>query len=172
MNTNTLRLAVLVLALLTACAPPSPGGRVPSTWARDERIILDAITASADAWNRGDLKGHLAIYVDTVTFMTKSGPRPGVAAVEQQFTALYFRDGKPKQSLGFEQVRIRPLDDGAALATGRFKLTGGGEAEQSGVVYARLDSHGRWVARGARPLQLSGPPSCARRQEPSAFVAA
>ena len=127
-----LRFAFLAVPLIAACTPPPVSGRIPATWAQDEALIRDAITASADAWNRGDLKGHLAIYVDTVTFMTKSGPRPGVAAVEQQFSAVYFRDGKPKQSLGFEQVRIRPLDAGAALATGRFRLTGGGEAEQSG----------------------------------------
>lgn len=124
--------SLLAITLLAACAPPALTARAPATWQQDEAAIRDAIAASADAWNRGDLKGHLAIYVDTVTFMTKAGPRPGVAAVEQQFTQVYFRDGKPKQSLGFEQVRIRPLDDGAALATGRFRLTGGGEAEQSG----------------------------------------
>lgn len=133
MTAYSLRAPVLLaFAFAGACAPPAVATQSPSTWARDEAEIRAAITASSDAWNRGDLKGHLAIYVDTVTFMTKSGPRPGVAAVEQQFNTVYFRDGKPKQTLGFEQVRIRPLDDASALATGRFMLSGGGEPEQSG----------------------------------------
>ncbi|MDQ3522429.1 MAG: DUF4440 domain-containing protein, partial [Gemmatimonadota bacterium] len=76
--------------------------------------------ASAEAWNRGDLKGHLAIYVDTVSFMTRTGPRPGVAAVEESFTKTFFRDGKPKQNLRFEQLAVRPLGRDAALGTGRF----------------------------------------------------
>lgn len=120
------------LLALAACAPPPPGTADLSDWAADEAAIRAATTASADAWNRGDLKGHVAIYVDSVTFMTRNGPRPGVAAVEQSFASTYFRDGQPKQQLRFEQVTIRRLDANAALETGRFVLSGGGEPEQSG----------------------------------------
>lgn len=116
-----------------ACAPASPvAAPVAAGWTADEAAIRAATMASADAWNRGDLKGHLAIYVDSVTFMTRNGPRPGVAAIEQSFTATYFRDGRPKQQLRFEQVTVRRLDANAALETGRFVLSGGGEADQSG----------------------------------------
>lgn len=125
--------ATLIFTIAAACAPVTPygvGGK--STWAADEAAIRVATTASADAWNRGDLKGHLAIYVDSVTFMTANGPRPGVAAIEQSFTTTYFRDGQPKQALRFEQVTIRRLDHNSALETGRFILSGGGEPDQSG----------------------------------------
>lgn len=122
---------MLALTGAAACAPlPQPAAH--SNWAADEAAISAATSASADAWNRGDLKGHLAIYVDSVTFMTKSGPRPGVAAIEQSFTTSYFRDGQPKQQLRFEQVTIRRLDANSAVETGRFVLSGGGEPEQSG----------------------------------------
>ena len=124
---------MLAFAAASACAPQTQIG-IPgaSTWAEDESAIRSATTASADAWNRGDLKGHLAIYVDSVTFMTRTGPRPGVAAVEQQFSTVYFRDGRPKQQLRFEQTTIRRLDANSALETGRFILSGGSEPEQSG----------------------------------------
>lgn len=118
--------AAVALATLSACAPRAQsGGSAYSAWAADEARIRAATTASADAWNRGDLKGHLAIYVDSVTFMTRTGPRPGVAAIEQSFTTTYFRDGQPKQMLRFEQVTVRPLGRDAALETGRFILTAG-----------------------------------------------
>lgn len=120
----------------TPTAPPVPA----TDWKADEAQILAAAQASADAWNRGDLKGHLALYVDDVTFMTKTGPRPGVAAIEESFAKKYFHEGRPKQALRFEQVVIRPLGPDAALETGRFVLSGGGEAEQSGwftVVWMR-----------------------------------
>jgi uncharacterized protein (TIGR02246 family) len=102
------------------------------THATDETEIRAAMAASADAWNRGDLPGHLAIYVDSVTFMTKSGPRPGVKAIEEAFTRSYFRDGQPKQRLGFDQLTIRFLARDVALETGHFQLTGGGEPDQGG----------------------------------------
>lgn len=122
---------VAVLASACAAATSAPGG-VPATWPADRAEIAALVQESADAWNRGDLRGHLALYVDSVTFMTANGPRPGVAAVEASFSRTYWQDGRPLQRLGFEQVVVRPLAPGAALATGRFVLSGGGRDEQSG----------------------------------------
>lgn len=127
------RLLTVVLGLLAAaCAAPVPGPAPAASWSADEAQIRSAIAASSEAWNRGDLRGHLAIYVDTVTFMTRAGPRPGVAAIEESFANTYFRGGQPRQQLRFEQVVVRPLGRDAALQTGRFVLSGGGEPEQSG----------------------------------------
>lgn len=129
--------SLFLISLLLACAfagsaqaaePVSPS----STWSADEAQIRAASEASAEAWNRGDLKGHLAIYVNDVTFMTKNGPRPGVDRIEESFAQKYFKDGRPKQALSFQEITLRPLGPDAALETGRFRLTGGGEAEQSG----------------------------------------
>ena len=141
-------LLALTVGALTACSVRVQRDVSPeAAWAADEAAIRAATTASADAWNRGDLKGHVAIYVDSVTFMTRNGPRPGVAAVEQSFAATYFRDGQPKQQLRFEQVTIRRLDANSALETGRFILSGGGEPDQSGwftLVWVRTP--GGWKA--------------------------
>lgn len=115
-----------------AAAPRAGAASVPATWDADTAEIRSRTKASSDAWNRGNLKEHLAFYVDTVTFMTANGPRPGVAAVEKAFSEKYFRDGAPKQTLSFSQVVIRPLGRDAALETGRFLLSGGGEPDQSG----------------------------------------
>lgn len=134
MKKATAILAALSIAVLaggcsgaTRTNPP-----VPATWAADAAEIRALTTASTEAWNRGDLKGHLAIYVDSVTFMTRNGPRPGVAAIEESFTRTYFKDGMPKQQLRFEQVSLRPLGRDAALETARFILSGGGEPDQTG----------------------------------------
>ncbi len=126
-------LALTVVLAAAGCATATRGiAPVPATWAADEAEIRARTTASTEAWNRGDLKGHLAIYVDSVTFMTRQGPRPGVAPIEEAFTRTYFRDGMPKQQLRFEQVSLRPLGRDAALETARFILSGGGEPDQSG----------------------------------------
>lgn len=117
--------------LLGACAGPSQS---PTSIMneRDESQIRAALQGSVDAWNRGDLKGHLAIYDSSVTVMTKNGPRPTIDAIEASFGQKYFVDGKPKQSLRMESVRVRALSEQSALVTGRFVLSGGTEPEQSG----------------------------------------
>ena len=125
------RTAVFLSALaIVACAPRmtelAPGH------GNDEAEIRAAMIASAAAWNRGDLRGHLAIYVDTVTFMTKTGPRPGVQAVEDAFTRTYFRNGQPKQALDFSRLTVRFVAKDVALVTGHFQLSGGGEPDQAG----------------------------------------
>jgi uncharacterized protein (TIGR02246 family) len=127
---SLLALGSLVLGACTVTA--SAGNPRPASWAADEAQIRAATNASAEAWNRGDLKGHLSIYVDSVTFMTRNGPRPGVAAIEQDFTTTFFNQGMPKQQLRFEQLTVRRLGPEAALETGRFILSGGGLPDQSG----------------------------------------
>jgi len=127
---KTTLIAACMLALC-ACAvvdnPPQD-----TVTAQDEAQMRAAVQASADAWNRGDLKGHLAIYDASVTVMTKSGPRPTIEAIEKSFGQAYFVDGKPKQNLRMETVAIRGLSARSALMTGKFILSGGAEPEQSG----------------------------------------
>lgn len=131
------RFSAVLLCVLVAtvgCTPSPPqAAPAPADWASDEAAILALTRESSAAWNRGDLAGHLAIYVDSVTFMTREGPRPGVAAIEEAFKRSYFReDGMPKQQLRFEQASVRPLGRDAALHTARFVLSGGGEPDRSG----------------------------------------
>ena len=119
----------LALAFLAA-AFTAPAAT--ADWAADEAEIRRCLADSALAFNRGDLPGHLAAYDASVTFMTKDGPRTGVAAIEKAFRETYFRDGRAIQQLRFGQLAVRPLGPDAALATARWALSGGGKAEQSG----------------------------------------
>lgn len=128
-------MAIVLLASLgplAGCAPRQQTGAAPSSWPQDEAEIRAAAHASSAAWNRGDLRGHLGIYVDSVTFMTADGPRPGVDALHDAFARTYFDQGVPNQQLRFEQVTVRPLGRDAALQTGRFVLSGGGDPDQTG----------------------------------------
>lgn len=122
---SAFRIFVLLAALL---APPLAS----ADWTADEAEIRQALAKSVDAFNRGDLPGHLAIYDPGVTFMTKDGPKPGVAPIEQSFREHYFKDGKPIQQLRFEQLAVRALGPESALATARWALAGGGKPELSG----------------------------------------
>jgi uncharacterized protein (TIGR02246 family) len=139
MHTHAPRVPAVLVVLLLACLTPLAGcaarqqpAGAPTSWPQDEAEIRAAARASTEAWNRGDLQGHLAIYVDTVTFMTADGPRPGVDAIHDAFARTYFSDGAPNQQLRFEQLAVRPLGRDAALQTGRFVLSGGGAPDQTG----------------------------------------
>ena len=128
---------LLSLLLVTACAVPQPAVE------EDEAQIVAALRASTQAWNRGSLAGHLAIYDPSVTAMTRQGLRRGVAPIEEAFSRTYFRDGKPKQQLNTQEITIRMLSADSALVTGRFILSGGSEKEQSGwftLVWIRTPS--------------------------------
>ncbi|HYU31848.1 MAG TPA: nuclear transport factor 2 family protein [Thermoanaerobaculia bacterium] len=132
---RTRLLPILLLCGLLSGASPvhstEPAAQ-PDGWSADEAQIRALSQASADAWNRGDLKGHLAIYAEEMTFMTRNGPRPGVEPLEKAFAEKYFHDGRPKQTLSFDNRTLRRLGPDASLETGRYVLSGGGEPEQSG----------------------------------------
>ena len=118
--------------LFVFCAALHAAPMAAADWAADEVQIRQSLTASTEAFNRGDLPGHLAIYDESVQFMTKDGPRPGIAPIEKAFREHYFKDGQPIQQLCFEQLAVRRLNEGAAIATARWALAGGGQPEQSG----------------------------------------
>lgn len=131
MRRNSL-LAALFLCGFLSGASSVLAAEPAADWSADEAQIRALSQSSADAWNKGDLKGHLAIYSDDMTFMTRTGPRPGVAPLEKSFSEKYFKDGRPKQTLSFGDRTLRRLGPDAVLETGSFRLTGGGEPEQSG----------------------------------------
>jgi ketosteroid isomerase-like protein len=139
-------IAAIALAL-AACTTTAPATGDPMNES-DRTQLQVAVQASADAWNRGDLQGHLAIYDASVTVMTREGPRPTVEAIEKSFGQTYFVNGKAKQNLRMERVAVRTLSADAALMTGRFVLSGGNEAEQSGwftLVWVRTPAGWRAV---------------------------
>jgi ketosteroid isomerase-like protein len=140
---NTSLPARFFAVLLLACALPAH-----ADWAADEAAIRRSLEDSVAAFNRGDLGGHLAIYDASVEFMTKDGPRPGIAPIEKAFRERYFKDGRPIQALGYERLAVRRLTEDAAVATARWSLTGGDLAPLSGwytLVFLRTPAGWRAV---------------------------
>lgn len=133
------RLALLFLLAIVSVAPAA--AQDPATVIRTE---LDSIAA---AWNRDDIERHVAPYADSATMMGSRGLIRGRNAVRDVLLRGFWRDGKALQRLHFEEVEVRVLGRGdAAVATGRFVLTGGGRDEASGrftTVWERQG--GRWV---------------------------
>jgi beta-aspartyl-peptidase (threonine type) len=88
--------------------------------------------ASAEAWNRGDMAGHVAIYTDSASMMTSRGPMFGRDSIANGLARSFWKDGKPTQQLRFEDLVVRPLGADYALVTGAFILSGGEKAETRG----------------------------------------
>ena len=118
--------------IFVLCAALFASPLAAADWASDEAEIRRSLAASVLAFNRADLPGHLAIYDESVQFMTKNGPRPGIAPIEKAFRETYIKDGRAIQQLRFEELAVRSLTPDAVLATARFVLSGGGKPDQAG----------------------------------------
>jgi uncharacterized protein (TIGR02246 family) len=123
--------ACLALAALASCGHaavvPTPGN------SRDAAAIRATLDSTAAAWNRGDLNGYLAVYVDSAMEMGATGVETGRDKIEATMKAGFWRTGRPLQVLHYENVVVRPLSGDKALVTGRFVLTGAGRPDQTGV---------------------------------------
>jgi ketosteroid isomerase-like protein len=127
----------LVPAVLWGCAvPPAPHG--------DPRLEINAMLArSAAAWNRGDLAGFMNDYAhDSLTsYVTRGHVQYGWQPLYDRYQAAYFAPGKSRDSLTFDEVRVRPLTTEVALCTARFALHRGQRVIASGPFTLILAKH-------------------------------
>ena len=143
--------------IFVLCAALFASPLAAADWASDEAQIRGSIAASASAFNRGDLPGHLAIYDESVQFMTKNGPRPGIAPIEKAFSEAYFKEGKAIQQLRFEDLAVRSLTADCCARDGALRAVGRRQARPVRLVHARLAADARRMAGRARPLELEPP---------------
>ena len=132
----------VVLAVLWGCTvPPVPHG--------DPRLEISAMLArSAAAWNRGDRAGFMNDYArDSLTsYVTGGHVQYGWQPLYDRYQTAYFAPGKSRDSLTFDDVRVRPLTTNLALCTARFALHRGQRVIASGpftLILAKRDD--RWL---------------------------
>jgi len=106
------------------------------------------LTRSAAAWNRGDLAGFMNDYArDSLTsYVTGGHVQYGWQPLYERYQTAYFAPGKSRDSLAFDDVRVRPLTTGLAFCTARFALHRGGQVIASGpftLILAKRDD--RWL---------------------------
>lgn len=137
-----MRGAWLVTVFAAACAAP----RVPLGDPQAE--IAAMLGRSAADWNRGDLDGFMSDYVRDSTVSTVSGGHVqyGWRPLYDRYRADYFASGKPRDSLVFEQIRVRALTTDLAYATARFRLLRTDSVVSSGPFTLVLQKRGeRWM---------------------------
>src|SRR5205807_1602325 len=127
---------VMIVAACTA--PPS---------ASPQADITAMLARSASDWNRGDLAGFMSDYArDSLTsYMAGGHVMYGWQAMYDRYQANYFAPGKSRDSLSFDELRVRVLTPDFAYATARFKLSKRDAVVASGPFTLVLQRQGdRW----------------------------
>jgi len=117
-----------------------------SSEVRLESRVDSMLEQSAGAWNRGDLEGFMSVYLQSseTSYVGGSGLRTGYDAIHQRYAPL-FREGASRDSLRFEELRVRSIDEDVAVGTARWVLHRDNRVTGSGpftLVLRRVD--GSW----------------------------
>lgn len=125
-NRKSARLALLGLVFAAGC-------RFEVGEAEDlDGSVRAMLSASADAWNRGDLDGFVSIYANapSTSFMTPDGPIHGIDSIRAAYAPAF--DGGVRDSLRFENLTVRPIPPLMAVVTGRYVLERGDSLSSNG----------------------------------------
>jgi len=128
------RLAALTFLLV--CALFTSGCRIEVEDEGDsnvQRAVEDMLEESAGEWNRGELAGFMDDYVpsENTTYIGGGGLLTGYDAIRERYAPL-FEPGAERDSLRFEDVRVRRLAAVEAIATARWILYRDGAVTGSG----------------------------------------
>lgn len=95
--------------------------------------VRSMLEASADGWNAGELDAFMAVYADSpeTTYVGGSGLRVGYDAIRDRYAPL-FRPGADRDSLRFEDVRVRSLGPDVAVGIARYVLRDSAEVTGAG----------------------------------------
>ena len=106
----------------------------PTASADAQAAIGAMLTRSAADWNRGDLAGFMSDYArdSTLSYVSGRGVLYGWQTLYDRYQRVYFAPGAQRDSLTFENLRVRLLAPDVAFATARFRLTRGDAVVASG----------------------------------------
>lgn len=112
--------AVLMMSLVAACGAPAPPADHPTA------AVTLVLTESARAWNRGDLDGFMASYLDdsATVFVTADSAHAGFDWIRARY-APRFTPAAVRDSLRFEGIEVRGLGPEHAVATAHYVLVRG-----------------------------------------------
>jgi ketosteroid isomerase-like protein len=148
--------AFLALSVLSGCTieiEDEGDSDVPGAVAR-------MLEESAGAWNRGELDGFMDDYVESgnTTYIGGGGLLTGYEAIRARY-APRFEPGAARDSLRFEDVKVRRLAAVEAIATARWILFQGDTITGSGPFTLVLrHTSGGWKIIHDHPSSDPSPP--------------
>ena len=140
-----LAVALVLVASLPGCEiepADNPELRRAASEADLAGRVDSMLAASAAGWNAGDLGAFMDVYADSpeTTYVGGSGLHVGYQAIRRRYAPL-FRPGADRDSLRFEDLRVRRLGADVAVGVARYVLHEGGEVTGAGpftLVLARV----------------------------------
>jgi ketosteroid isomerase-like protein len=132
---------VVLVPVIASCSVPRENLGDP------QQEIGAMLQRSAADWNRGDLDGFMSDYAkDSLTsYMAGAHVQYGWQPLYDRYQRNYFAPGKSRDSLSFDELRVRALTPDLAYATARFKLSRHDSVVASGPFTLVLQRQGdRW----------------------------
>jgi ketosteroid isomerase-like protein len=130
-GSTSLKVAGLWLAVLSAAACTI---QIEDEGDADvQGSVVRMLEESAGAWNRGELAGFMDDYLESTntTYIGSMGLLSGYESIRARYAPL-FEPGASRDSLRFDDVRVRRLAAVEAIATARWILYQGDTVTGSG----------------------------------------
>lgn len=109
--------------------------------------VASLLDRQAAAWNAGDLDGFMSAYSPspTTTYIGSTGLIEGYDGIRERY-APGFAQGAARDSLRFEALRVREVDERVGVATARYVLEREGTVTSTGpFTLVLLNVEGAWL---------------------------
>ncbi|MYA34300.1 MAG: nuclear transport factor 2 family protein [Gemmatimonadales bacterium] len=109
--------------------------------------VASLLDRQAAAWNGGDLEGFMSAYSPspTTTYIGSTGLIEGYDGIRERY-APGFAQGAARDSLRFEGLRVREVDERVGVATARYVLEREGTVTSTGpFTLVLLNVEGAWL---------------------------
>ena len=109
--------------------------------------VASLLQRQAAAWNGGDLDGFMSVFSQspTTTYIGSTGLIEGYAGIRERY-APGFAPGAARDSLRFEGLRVREVDERVGIATARYVLEREGTVTSTGpFTLVLLNVEGAWL---------------------------
>ncbi|WP_419938784.1 YybH family protein [Candidatus Palauibacter sp.] len=109
--------------------------------------VASLLDLQAAAWNAGDLEGFMSAYSPspTTTYIGSTGLIEGYDGIRERY-APGFAEGAARDSLRFEGLRVREVDERVGVATARYVLEREGIVTSTGpFTLVLLNVEGAWL---------------------------
>lgn len=109
--------------------------------------VASLLDRQAAAWNAGDLDGFMSAYSPspTTSYIGSTGLIEGFNGIRERY-APDFAEGAARDSLRFEGLRVREVDERVGVATARYVLEREGTITSTGpFTLVLLNVEGAWL---------------------------
>ena len=123
------------------------GAPVPDEGPDLAEQVASLLDRQAAAWNAGDLDGFMSAYSPspTTTYIGSTGLIEGYDGIRERY-APGFAEGAERDSLRFEALRVREVEERVGVATARYVLEREGAVTSTGpFTLVLLNVEGAWL---------------------------